>query len=174
VGTVSPSAVIIGPPGSGKSTVGPLLAERLGVEFVDADAEVEELAGKTISDIFAEDGEPRFRELEEQVIADGLTKHTGVYSLGGGAVLSEATRKRLTDHPVVFLNVGMAVGVQRVGLSSARPLLVGVNPRATFKQLLDARLPLYQQVAKVQVDTDRLTPDEVVDAVVTELEKVSH
>jgi len=173
VGAMSPVAVIVGPPGSGKSTVGPLLAERLGAAFVDADAEIEQTAGKSIPDIFAEDGEPRFRELEEQVIAEGLQRHDGVYSLGGGAVLSAATRERLVGHRVVFLNVGMPVGVRRVGLSTARPLLAGVNPRATYKQLLEARLPLYREVATVQVDTDQLTPDEVVDAVVAELKKVS-
>lgn len=169
MGAVTPVAVVVGPPGSGKSTVGPLLAQRLGVGYADADAEIEAAAGKSISDIFTADGEPHFRELEHRVIAAGLTTHSGVYALGGGAVLAAATRQRLADAPVVFLNVGMAAGVQRVGLSTARPLLAGINPRATFKALLDQRLPLYREVATVEVATDELTPDEVVDAVVAQL-----
>lgn len=154
--------VVVGPPGSGKSTVGALLARRLGVDFADADTEVELAAGRAISDIFAEDGEDAFRELEERVIADGLARHAGVYSLGGGAVLSAATRERLSRHTVVFLNVGMAEGVRRTGLSSARPLLAGVNPRATFKALLDERLPVYRSVATVEIETDGRDAGEVV------------
>ncbi|QWF84319.1 shikimate kinase [Amycolatopsis sp. CA-230715] len=166
---MSPRAVVVGPPGSGKSTVGPLLAEHLGVGFRDADDDVVAAEGRSISDIFTTDGEAVFRAIEERSIAAALTEHDGVLSLGGGAVLSEATRARLRGHVVVFLNVGMAVGVQRVGLSTARPLLAGVNPRATYKELLDARLPVYREVATIEVATDQRTPDEVVAAVAAEL-----
>ncbi|GAA2818341.1 shikimate kinase [Crossiella cryophila] len=161
---MSPRAVVVGPPGSGKTTVGELLAQRLGLGFQDTDALVEKAAGKAVSEIFTTDGEPVFRRLEEQAIAAALTEHDGVLSLGGGAVLSERTRALLAEQTVVFLNVGMAEGVRRTGLSTARPLLAGVNPRATFKALLDARLPLYREVATVEVATDALTPDEVVTA----------
>ncbi|GAA1986830.1 shikimate kinase [Amycolatopsis minnesotensis] len=166
---VSPRAVVVGPPGSGKSTVGPLLAEHLGVGFRDADDDVVAAEGRSISDIFTTQGEAVFRTLEERSIATALTEHGGVLSLGGGAVLSEATRARLHGHVVVFLNVGMAVGVQRVGLSTARPLLAGVNPRATYKELLDARLPVYREVATIEVATDDRTPAEVVAAIAAEL-----
>lgn len=159
---MSPRAVVVGPPGSGKSTVGPLLAKELGVEFRDTDEDIVAHAGKSISDIFTEDGEPVFREQEQDAIAVALTEHEGVLSLGGGAVLALATRVLLSEHTVVFLNVGMAEGVQRTGLSTARPLLTGVNPRATYKSLLDARLPVYREVATVEVETDKRTPDEVV------------
>ncbi|PXY19198.1 shikimate kinase [Prauserella muralis] len=158
--------VVVGPPGSGKSTVGSLLAARLGVPFADADAEIEASAGRAISEIFTTDGEPAFRELEERVVAAGLAEHTGVYALGGGAVLSAATRALLREHLVVFLHVGMAEGVRRTGLSTARPLLAGVNPRATYKALLDARLPVYRDVATVEVDTDGRNPEQVVAAIV--------
>ncbi|MFC4002347.1 shikimate kinase [Prauserella oleivorans] len=161
--------VIVGPPGSGKSTVGPLLAERLGVGYRDADADLEAEEGRTISDIFATDGEPVFRALEERNIEKTLREHTGVYSLGGGAVLSEATRARLRGHTVVFLNVGMAEGVRRTGLSTARPLLAGVNPRATYKALLDARLPVYREVATLEIGTDDRSPAEVVAEIVERL-----
>jgi shikimate kinase len=163
---VSPRYVVVGPPGAGKTTVSELLAARLGVSFRDVDADIVELAGKPISDIFTDDGEPAFRALEEEAVAKALVEHDGVLALGGGAVLSAATRERLREHTVVFLNVGMAEGVRRTGLSSARPLLSGVNPRATFKALLDARLPLYREVATIEVVTDALEPEQVTDAVI--------
>jgi shikimate kinase len=161
----APAYVVLGPPGAGKTTIGRLLAERLDVPFRDVDDDIVESAGKPISDIFTNDGEPVFRAMEEQAVADGLKTHEGVLALGGGAILSAATRELLAGHTVVFLNVGMAEGVKRTGLSSARPLLTGINPRATFKALLDARLPLYREVATIEVVTDHLGPEQVVDAV---------
>ncbi|MBP2472917.1 shikimate kinase [Crossiella equi] len=166
---MTPKAVVVGPPGSGKTTVGQLLAEALGVEFADTDALIVEVAGKAISEIFTSDGEPAFRELEEKTVAAALDAAGGVLSLGGGAVLSERTRGLLAGHTVVFLNVGMAEGVRRTGLSTARPLLAGVNPRATFKALLDARMPLYREVATVEVATDARTPEEVAEAALAQL-----
>ncbi|WP_181772716.1 shikimate kinase [Amycolatopsis pittospori] len=170
---MSPRAVIIGPPGSGKSTVGPALAARLGLAFRDSDEDIVARAGKPITDIFAEEGEPAFRALEEEMVEKALAEHDGVLSLGGGAPITPGTRERLAGHTVVFLNVGMAAGVQRAGLSTARPLLAGVNPRATYKALLDARLPVYREVAMIEIETDRLTPDEVVEAVVIGLTEIS-
>jgi shikimate kinase len=167
---VTPIAVVVGPPGAGKTTVGALLAERLGVEFRDVDHDIEQAAGKLISDIFTSDGEPVFRELEQRAVAAALAQHAGVLALGGGAILAEATRRRLRGHRVVFLSVGMGVGVKRTGLSTALPLFTGVYPRLTFKTLLDERLPLYREVAVVEVDTDELDPAEVAETVLRQLE----
>lgn len=169
---MSPRAVIVGPPGSGKTTVGQALAEALGLEFRDTDVDVETSTGKAISDIFTEDGEPVFRAHEENAVSTALEEHDGVLALGGGAVLSQRTRALLATHPVVFLNVGVAIGVRRTGLSTARPLLAGVNPRAKFKELLEARLPLYREVATVEVSTDDRSPEQVVGEVLTALELV--
>jgi len=166
---VTPRAVIIGPPGAGKSTIGVLLAERLGLSFRDVDADIVAGTGRAIADIFTVDGEPVFRELEERYTAAALAEHDGVVALGGGAVLAERTRKRLAGHSVVFLNVGLTEGIKRTGLSTARPLLAGVNPRATFKALLDARMPLYREVAMVEVNTDEREPAAIVDEIVTAL-----
>lgn len=159
---VKPCIVVAGPPGSGKSTVGPLLAKELGVSFRDSDDDIVAREGREIADIFTTDGEPAFRALEADIIAEALREHEGVLSVGGGAVLTPATQERLRGHPVVFLNVGFAAGVQRVGLSTARPLLAGVNPRATYRSLLEARLPVYRSVATIEIDTDRRTPEQIV------------
>jgi len=164
-----PVLVLVGPPGAGKTTIGRILARRLGVGFTDVDALVVERAGKSISDVFLQDGEPAFRELEREVVAEALDGVDGVLALGGGSVLAAETRERLRGHVVVHLSVGMADGLRRTGLSTARPLLAGVNPRATFKALLDARAPLYREVATVEVATDRRTTGQVVRAVLAAL-----
>lgn len=164
-----PCAVIVGPPGSGKTTIGTMLARRLGVAFRDTDEDVVRTQGRSISDIFTVDGEATFREFERQAVAAAVAEHAGVLSLGGGAVLSEDTRAVLAGLPVVFLSVGLAEGARRTGLSTARPLLAGLNPRATFKALLDARLPLYREVATIEVVTDNRTPEAVVEDVAAQL-----
>jgi shikimate kinase len=155
-----PAAILIGPPGAGKSTVGPLLAALLGVGFLDADAAIEARAGKPVSDIFIEDGEPAFRDFERAAVADAVASHPGVLALGGGAVLDPGTQELLAGRPVVYLETGFAAAAKRVGLDSPRPLLLG-NPRGQLRALLEQRLPVYQGLAWITVSTDGRPPDEI-------------
>lgn len=164
-----PAVVLVGPPGAGKSTVGALLAERLGVTLRDTDADVEAATGQSIADIFLGEGEARFRQLEAAAVARALEEHRGVLALGGGAVLSPRTRELLRGRPVVFLDVALADAVHRVGLDAPRPLLA-VNPRKQWRTLMEARRPLYTEVAAAVVDTEGRTPEEVARAVLTALE----
>lgn len=150
--------------GSGKSTIGALLAEALGVTARDTDTDVERLEGRAVSDIFVESGEEHFRALEKAAVADALATHCGVLSLGGGAVLDPDTRALLADHRVVFLQVGLSEAVKRVGLGTGRPLLLG-NVRSRIKALLDERTPIYASVADVTVDTDQRPPEDIVDEI---------
>ena len=155
-----PVAVVVGPPGAGKTTVGALLATALGLPFRDVDADVEQLAGKPIPEIFFDDGEEHFRELESAAVEAALDGSDGIVSLGAGAILAEHTRRRLQGHPVVYLSVELADAINRVGLGAGRPLLA-INPRATMRYLLEQRRPLYEEVATVTVKTDGRTPDDV-------------
>jgi len=158
--------VLVGPPGAGKTTVGTTVATALGVGFRDTDADVEARTGSTIADLFVQQGETYFRQLEEQAVAAALRGHDGVLALGGGAVTSPATRRLLTLHGraggvVVRLDVDVPSAAARVGLSRDRPLLA-VNPRAMLRTMLAERAPLYDEVATVTVATSGQDVDTVV------------
>jgi len=163
-----PAVIVIGLPGAGKSTVGQLLAAALGVGFRDTDADVEAAAGESISDIFLTHGEERFRALERAAVAAALAEHDGVLALGGGAILDTDTQADLAGHRVVHLQVSLAAASPRVGLSAARPLLVG-SPRKQWLELAEARRPIYTALAQVTVDTDGKTPEQVVEQVLAAL-----
>ncbi|MFD5575577.1 shikimate kinase, partial [Streptomyces cadmiisoli] len=142
---------------------------RLGVPYRDTDADIVAAQGREISDIFVDEGEPYFRDLERQAVATAVAGHTGVLALGGGAVLDEGTRTLLAGLPVAYLSMDVEEAVRRVGLGAARPLLA-VNPRRQWRELMDARRPLYTEVARVVVATDDRTPEEVAQAVLDALE----
>lgn len=165
-----PRAVLIGPPGAGKSTIGRRLAQALELPLLDTDAEIERVTGRTIPEIFSEDGEPAFREIEERVVADALAQQEGIVSLGGGAILSERTRKRLAGHTVIYLEISIAEGLRRTGTGAGRPLLAGDDPAKKYRELMRRRRPLYRQAATIRVRTDGRSPGRVVQYLITKLE----
>lgn len=155
---------IVGMPASGKSTVGRLVAQRLGWRYVDTDEQIEQSTGKLIREIFADDGEDAFRELEAQAVADALAGG-GVVSLGGGAVVTASVRDALREHTVVWLETSVTSATRRAGMTALRPLLLG-DVRERMQALLDERIPLYTSVATHTVTTDRRTAAEVADEIV--------
>ncbi len=170
---VTPLLVLVGAPASGKTTVGTAVAELLGVPFRDTDADVEDVAGTSVADLFVQHGEPHFRALEERAVARALAEHDGVLALGGGAVTSTATRELLVAHgrrggTVVWLEVDLPSAAKRVGLSRDRPIL-GVNPRAMLRHMLETRAPLYGEVATLTVPTGGRPPEDVVAEVLAAL-----
>jgi shikimate kinase len=168
---IRPAVVLVGVMGAGKTTIGQLLAERLGKPLRDTDDDIVEQAGKPISDIFVDDGEEHFRALERAAVAKALNEHVGILALGGGAILAPETRALLKGHHVVYLEVGLADAASRVGFGVGRPLLA-INPRATLKHLLDQRRPLYDEVATTTVATDGRTPDDIADEILKAVKAV--
>lgn len=153
------SIVLVGAPGSGKSSVGKALAKELGRDFIDVDSRIEDVVGKPIRDIFADEGEEHFRMLEESATLE-LIQTDAVVSLGGGAVLSQKVRDSLKDHDVVWLKVSIGQATRRVGMNNVRPLLLG-NVRGRLIELLRERTPLYEAVATTTIDTDARSPREI-------------
>lgn len=153
--------VLVGIPGSGKTTVGSLLATKLGKDFFDSDQVIESEAGKSVADIFTQDGEPTFRAIEARAIKNLLAQHNAVISLGGGALVNDETRALIKEHTVVWLTAGLAQTVARIGLNRNRPLLLG-NVRGQLSSLMEAREPFYREVATHTIDTTELLPEQVV------------
>lgn len=155
------SIIFIGPPGAGKSSIGKALAKKLQMEFIDTDQEVEKIAGKTISEIFLEDGESVFRNIERDAVLAAIGKQDHVISLGGGAVLDSQTQNALRALPhVVFLDVSISNAAPRVGFNRERPLLLG-NPRQQWILLMEKRRPIYESLAKITINTDNRKVNEV-------------
>lgn len=175
-GAIVPRAVLIGPPGAGKSTIGRRLAQALGTEVYDTDVAIERETGRSIPTIFAEDGEAVFREIEERIVIAALRTHPGIVSLGGGAILSDRTREELRGHTVVYLEISVGEGLRRTGANNSnatRPLLAGADPRARYRELMRTRRPLYRSVATIRIRTDGRSPARVVTAALGRL-GVSH
>ncbi|MGW6572200.1 shikimate kinase [Streptomyces sp. NPDC054945] len=168
--TAGPLVVLVGPMGSGKSTVGALLAQRLGVPFLDTDHAVESRTGRSVADIITTDGEPSFRALEHEAVARAAAEHTGVLAVGGGAVLHPGTRALLAELPTVFLDVGVGEAMKRLGEGAGRPLLAD-GPQRRWEHLMAERRALYLGLARAVVPTDDRTPHEIERAVTEELER---
>jgi shikimate kinase len=164
VSGVRPRLVLVGPPGVGKTSVGSVLASRLGLRLRDTDADIAAETGQPVADVFIDHGEERVRELEHAAVRRALAEHDGVLAVGSGAVESPQVRDLLAGQPVVFLDVTIADAARRSGLDTLRPVHLG-NVRSQLKHLLDARRPLYSAIARVTVATDGLSIDEVADAV---------
>lgn len=164
---MAPKAVLVGMPGSGKSTIGRRLAKALGVELLDTDVKIVETTGRSIADIFV-DGEAEFRRIEAEVVCAALAEHDGVVSLGGGAVTTPAVREALAGHVVIYLEISASEGIRRT-TGSGRPLLAG-DPAAKYRALMAQRVPLFRQVATMRVNTNRRNPGAVVRHVVHRLE----
>ncbi|MGN9756915.1 shikimate kinase [Streptomyces sp. SD31] len=164
-----PLVVLVGPMGVGKSTVGQLLAERLGVTYRDTDDDIVAEQGRTIAEIFVDEGEPAFRAIEKAAVHRALAGHDGVLALGGGSILDADTRALLAGQRVVYLSMDVEEAVKRTGLNAARPLLA-VNPRKQWRELMEARRHLYEEVATAVVATDGRTPEEVTEIALDALE----
>lgn len=164
-----PVVVLVGPMGVGKSTVGQLLAERLGVGYRDTDDDIVAEQGRAIAEIFVDEGEAAFRAIEKAAVHRALAEHEGVLALGGGSILDADTRALLGGQRVVYLSMDVEEAVKRTGLNAARPLLA-VNPRKQWRELMEARRSLYEEVATAVVATDGRTPEEVTQVALDALE----
>lgn len=169
---MSPRLIFVGAPGSGKTTIGKKVSEKLQVEFIDIDNEIEMDEKISISEIFIQKGEDYFRKLEKEKIAKLLNEFNGVLSLGGGAVLNEETRQALSIAPVVWLTASAQEASNRVGLGASRPVLMG-NVRSKLVKLLEERTPMYEEVADWQIDTTDKSIEEVVNEVLLQTSEVN-
>jgi shikimate kinase len=167
---MAPKAVLMGMPGSGKSTIGRRLAKAMGLTLLDTDTKIVETTGRTIADIFTNDGEKEFRRVEEEVVRATLAEHDGIVSLGGGAITSPGVQQALAGHTVIFLEITAAEGIRRTTGGTVRPLLAGPDPAGKYRALMAERVPLYRRVATMRINTNRRNPGAVVRHIVERLE----
>jgi shikimate kinase len=162
--------VLIGPPGAGKSSIGRALAKELSLPFIDSDGEIEKSAGKKISEIFVDDGEPHFRALEVEKVKELLREFEGVISLGGGAPINSEISQILgaASYPVILIDVSIAQAATRIGFNKDRPLLL-INPRQQWMNLMSERRPIYEKLATDTVSSDSKKPHEVAKIIVEKI-----
>ena len=160
---MGPDLILIGPPGAGKSSIGKALSKSINKTFSDTDALIEFESGKKISDIFLEQGEPAFRELERAIVLREISHGSGVLALGGGSVLDTDVAAKLEEQKskVIYLEVSVSNAAPRVGFNKERPLLA-INPRQQWLLLMEKRRPIYEKLAGIKVSTDNKKPAEVV------------
>ena len=167
---MTPRVVLIGPPGAGKTSIGRALAKSLKVDFADTDTLIEVDQGKSVSQIFIDEGEAYFRNIEERICLEALKNKAGVLSLGGGAVLTptvaEGLRKAGTK--VIFLDVSLAVAAPRIGFNRDRPLLLS-NPRQKWQSLMDARRPVYESLATTKIEVEDRSVKNIVDEILSKI-----
>ena len=154
--------VLIGPPGAGKTSIGKALSKELGLAFIDSDAEIERISGKTISEIFVDQGEAVFRKIEVETVTRILAEFEGVVALGGGAPINPEIQKVLlnSEYPVIFIDVSISQAANRIGFNKDRPLLM-INPRQQWLHLMSERRPIYEKLATITVSSDNSKPAEV-------------
>lgn len=159
---MAPRIILIGAMGSGKTTIGRLLAEQFRSPFRDTDEMIVNQSGREISDIFIEDGEEEFRKLEKIILRTALLEDNTILSLGGGACLSIDAQSALkaSGSFVVYLKISLAAVSSRVGFNQGRPLLMG-NPRAQWQSLMNERAPIYESLSHFLCDVDGKSPDEI-------------
>jgi shikimate kinase len=158
--------------GSGKTTIGSLLAEKLGLNFRDTDHLIEEQEEKTVSQIFLDQGEDAFRAIEKRVLREELLTDGTVLSLGGGAPISidaQSALRAISSH-IIFLDISLSTVAPRIGFNRDRPLLLN-NPRGQWQTLMEARRPIYEAIADATINVDDKSEEEIVTIVLSSLEE---
>jgi shikimate kinase len=169
---MAPKVILIGPMGSGKTTIGSLLAQRLGLSFRDTDHLIEEQEGKTVSQIFLDQGEDAFRVIEKRVLREELLTDGTVLSLGGGAPISidaQSALRAISSH-IIFLDISLSTVAPRIGFNRDRPLLLN-NPRGQWQTLMEARRPIYEAIADATINVDDKSEEEIVTIALSSLEE---
>lgn len=156
-----PHAVLVGPPGAGKSTIARRLARALDLPMTDTDEMIEKLYGKPCGEVFTQLGEQEFRAVETTQVQKAL-QEPGIISLGGGAVTTDAVRELLNDHTVIWLDVSAEEGTRRTQGNNSRPVLEAANPLARYEELLSQRKSLYSEVSDYRIRTDKRSPQQTV------------
>ena len=169
---MAPRVILIGPMGSGKTTIGSLLAQKLGLSFRDTDHLIEEQEEKTVSQIFLDQGEDAFRAIEKRVLREELLSDGTVLSLGGGAPISidaQSALRAIASH-IIFLDISLSTVAPRIGFNRDRPLLLN-NPRGQWQTLMEARRPIYEAIADATINVDDKSEEEIVTIVLSSLEE---